>query len=59
MAVIGADKIMQRGSLLLSPGKVKVYFSQPMNPPKPSETALIEFAEKGRSRIEAMILTNE
>lgn len=59
MAVIGADKIMKRGSLLFSPGKVKIYFSAPMKPPIGSETAIIEFAEKVRSRLEAMILTHE
>lgn len=59
MAVIGADKIMKRGSLLLSPGKVRIYFSSPMKPPLASETAFNEFAEKGRSRLEAMILTHE
>ncbi len=59
MAIIGADKIMKKGSLLLSSGKVKIYFSSPMKPPAPSETAINEFAEKGRSRLEAMILTHE
>jgi len=59
MAVIGADKIMKRGSLLISPGKVKIYFSPAMSPPKPSETAVAEFTEKVKSRLEAMILTNE
>lgn len=59
MAVIGADKIMKRGSLLLSPGKVRIYFSSSMKPPATSETAINEFTEKGRSRLEAMILTHE
>ncbi len=59
MAVIGADKIMKRGSFLLCPGKVRIYFSSPMKPPLASETAISEFAEKGRSRLEAMILTHE
>ncbi|MDG1278414.1 MAG: lysophospholipid acyltransferase family protein [Algoriphagus sp.] len=59
MAVIGADKIMKRGSLLLSPGKVRIYFSQAMSPPIQSETAASEFCEKVRNRVEAMILTNE
>ena len=31
MAVIGADKIMKRGSFLLNPGKVKIYFSSPID----------------------------
>jgi 1-acyl-sn-glycerol-3-phosphate acyltransferase len=59
MAIIGADKIMRKGSLLLSPGKVNVYFSSPLTPPSPSETALHEFSEKCKNRLEAMILTHE
>jgi 1-acyl-sn-glycerol-3-phosphate acyltransferase len=59
MAVIGADKIMKRGSFLLRPGKVRVYFSQAMTPPSQSESAANEFCEKVRNRVEAMILTNE
>lgn len=59
MAIIGADKIMKRGSLLLSPGKVDVYFSSPMTPPMHSETALSEFSERCRNRLEAMILAHE
>jgi 1-acyl-sn-glycerol-3-phosphate acyltransferase len=59
MAVIGADRIMKRGSILLSPGKVRVYFSQKMMPPKHSGGAAQEFAEKAESRLEAMILTHE
>lgn len=59
MAVLGADKIMKRGSLLLSPGKVRIYFSKAMTPPIQSENAVSEFCEKVRGRVEAMILTNE
>lgn len=59
IAIIGADKIMKRGSLLLRPGKVRIYFSQEMNPPSQSESAASEFCEKVRNRVEAMILTNE
>ncbi|WP_075349639.1 lysophospholipid acyltransferase family protein [Algoriphagus marinus] len=59
MAVLGADKIMKRGSLLLSPGKVRIYFSKAMTPPIQSENAVSEFCEKVRDRVEAMILTNE
>lgn len=59
MAVIGADKIMKRGSLLINPGKVKIYFSSPIYPPAPSEAAVMELAEKCRTRLEAMILTHE
>ncbi|WP_339700789.1 lysophospholipid acyltransferase family protein [Algoriphagus aquimarinus] len=59
IAVIGANKIMKKGSLLISPGKIKIYFSKPITPPAPSETAVSELAEKCRSRLEAMILTHE
>lgn len=59
MAVLGADRIMKRGSLLLNPGKVRIYFSTPMDPPPASDTAINEFLEKGRSRLEEMILRNE
>jgi 1-acyl-sn-glycerol-3-phosphate acyltransferase len=56
MAVIGADKIMKRGSLLLHPGKVKVYFSPAMLPPVDSETAVQEFTEKCKFRLKAMLI---
>ncbi|TDQ16598.1 1-acyl-sn-glycerol-3-phosphate acyltransferase [Algoriphagus boseongensis] len=59
IAVIGADRIMKRGSILLSPGKIRIYFSEPLNPPTQSETAINDFAEKCRNRLEAMILTHE
>ncbi|WP_363318499.1 lysophospholipid acyltransferase family protein [Algoriphagus sp.] len=59
MAVIGADRIMKRGSILLRPGKVRIYFSEPINPPAPSENAVNLFADKCRNRLEAMILTHE
>ncbi|WP_332914267.1 lysophospholipid acyltransferase family protein [Algoriphagus boritolerans] len=59
MAVIGADRIMKRGSLLLSPGKVKVYFSSPITPPPLSDEAVNDFAEKCRNRLEAMIVAHE
>jgi 1-acyl-sn-glycerol-3-phosphate acyltransferase len=55
MAVIGADRIMKRGSILLSPGTVCVYFSPAMMPPANSETAVQEFCEKVRVRVIAMI----
>jgi 1-acyl-sn-glycerol-3-phosphate acyltransferase len=59
MAVIGAEQIMKRGSLLLSPGKVRVYFSNPITPPLPSDSAVNEFAEKCKNRLEAMIVAHE
>lgn len=59
MAVVGANKVMKKGSLLIRPGKVKIYFSKPIHPPASSESAVIELSEKCRSRLEAMLLTNE
>lgn len=59
MAVIGADQIMKRGTILLSPGKVRVYFSNPIAPPLPSDSAVNDFAEKCRNRLEAMIVAHE
>ena len=43
IAIIGADKLMKRGSILLKPGKVQIYFSEPLNAPTPSEHAVNEF----------------
>jgi len=45
MAVIGADRIMKRGSILLSSGTVRVYFSPAMMHPANSETAVQGFCE--------------
>ncbi|TXD78309.1 1-acyl-sn-glycerol-3-phosphate acyltransferase [Algoriphagus ratkowskyi] len=59
IAVIGANKIMKKGSFLISPGKVKIYFSNPIYPPKPSEIAVNKLSEKCQSRLEAMLLTHE
>jgi len=59
IAVIGANKIMKKGSLLISPGKVKIYFSKPIYPPTPSETAVSALSEKCRSRLEAKLITPE
>lgn len=59
IAVIGADKIMKKGSILISPGKVKIYYSKPIYPPTPLETAVNELSEKCQSRLEAMLLTPE
>lgn len=56
IAIIGADKIHKRGSLLLSPGKVKIYFSKPIPAPLPSESTVDEFSLKCRSKLEEMIL---
>ena len=59
MAVFGADTLMKRGSFLLKPGLIRVYFSKPMLPPAPSATAVEEFAYQCRNRLEAMLLTLE
>ncbi|WP_425635921.1 lysophospholipid acyltransferase family protein [Algoriphagus yeomjeoni] len=59
IAVIGANKVMKKGSLLISPGKVKIYFSKPIYPMEISETSVNELSEKCRARLKAMILTNE
>jgi len=59
MAIIGADQIMRRGSILLSPGKVRIYFSEPLAPPTPSDTAVDEFTTKCKNRLEAMVLAHE
>ncbi|MDR7132254.1 1-acyl-sn-glycerol-3-phosphate acyltransferase [Algoriphagus sp. 4150] len=59
IAVIDANKIMRKGSLLIRPGKVKIYYSKPIYPPAPSETAVDELSGKCRSRLEAMLLTHE
>lgn len=58
IAIIGADKLMKRGTILLRPGKVSIYFSEPMTPPTPSESAVNEFTEKCRNRIEAMLVAH-
>lgn len=59
LAIIGADQVMKRGSILLTPGKVRIYFSEAISPPFPSETAVNELAEKCRNRLDAMILAHE
>ncbi|MCS5491843.1 1-acyl-sn-glycerol-3-phosphate acyltransferase [Algoriphagus sp. CAU 1643] len=59
MAVIGADRIMRRGSLLLRPGKVRIYFSQAIHPPIASDSAVLEFTDQCRNRLEAMVLAHE
>jgi 1-acyl-sn-glycerol-3-phosphate acyltransferase len=60
MAVIGADHLMKRGSWLLKPGIIRVYYSKPISPPTNlSKNEVDEFTEKCRNRLEAMILTHE
>ncbi len=60
MAVIGADHLMKRGSWLLKPGIIRVYYSKPILPPATlSKEGVDEFTEKCKNRLEAMILTHE
>ncbi|EOZ93196.1 1-acyl-sn-glycerol-3-phosphate acyltransferase [Indibacter alkaliphilus LW1] len=60
MAVIGADLIMRRGSLLMRPGVVHIYFSKPISPEQyRKDDGYIDLAEKCYNRLEAMILTHE
>ncbi|MHA7130057.1 lysophospholipid acyltransferase family protein [Algoriphagus namhaensis] len=59
MAIIGADQILPKGSKLLRPGKVKVVFSEALTPPNSTaESEIDRFVEKGRNRLEAMIITH-
>jgi 1-acyl-sn-glycerol-3-phosphate acyltransferase len=60
MAVIGADRIMKRGSLLMQPGKVNIYFSSPIATASyTGEEGYIKLTERCFNRLEAMILTHE
>ncbi|MGY6521974.1 MAG: lysophospholipid acyltransferase family protein [Mongoliitalea sp.] len=60
MAVIGSDKIMKRGSILLKPGVVRIYFSAPIDPkPYQPSNDYNGLMEKSYNRLEAMILTHE
>lgn len=53
IAVIGADKIHQRDTLILSPGKVKIYFSDAIIPSP--EQSVQDFSNQCRSKLESMI----
>lgn len=57
ISVIGADHIHKRGTFLLRPGKVNIYFSQAIYPNP--DISVDQLAEKCRNRLEAMILTQE
>ncbi|EON79048.1 1-acyl-sn-glycerol-3-phosphate acyltransferase [Lunatimonas lonarensis] len=60
MAIIGSEKVMPKGSLLMWPGTVQVYFSAPIYPPKELTPHSIETLKaKCYNRLEAMILTHE
>ncbi len=60
MAIIGADKILPKGGKIMKPGKIRVIFSKEMSPPSSSdEDTILSYTEKGRNRLEAMLLTHE
>jgi 1-acyl-sn-glycerol-3-phosphate acyltransferase len=60
MAIIGADKIMRRGSILLRPGKIDIYFSSSIDPKSYNDTNdFVSLSEKCFNRLDAMILTHE
>ncbi|MFC4870919.1 lysophospholipid acyltransferase family protein [Negadavirga shengliensis] len=60
MAVIGADKLLPKGTLLMRPGTIHIYFSSPIYPDKAENTLAVEtLKEKCFNRLEAMILTHE
>ncbi|MCH7408997.1 1-acyl-sn-glycerol-3-phosphate acyltransferase [Belliella sp. DSM 111904] len=60
MAIIGADKVMKRGSILLKPGVINIYFSNAIDPTSfQTNQDVIGLAEKCFNRLEAMILTHE
>lgn len=60
MAIIGADKIMKKGSLLIKPGLIRIYFSNPIEPENLNNLEdYQELSEKSFKRLEAMLLTHE
>jgi 1-acyl-sn-glycerol-3-phosphate acyltransferase len=60
MAIIGADRIMRRGSILLRPGKIDIYFSSSIDPKSYKKTNdFVSLSEKCFNRLDAMILTHE
>jgi 1-acyl-sn-glycerol-3-phosphate acyltransferase len=60
MAIIGADRLLPKGTLLMRPGTIHVYFSSPIYPDKAKKTLAAEsLKEKCFNRLEAMILTHE
>ncbi|WP_373496264.1 lysophospholipid acyltransferase family protein [Aquiflexum sp.] len=60
MAVIGADRVMKRGSILMRPGVIDIYFSSAIETTTYSgEEGHIRLADKCFNRLEAMILTHE
>ncbi len=60
MAIIGASKLMQKGSILLRPGTVAVYFSKAIYPQESQDNLAVDALQKKcYDRLEAMILTHE
>ncbi len=60
MAIINANNLLPKRTLNLKPGKVHVYFSSPIIPPKTlDETNIEALKQKCHNRLEAMILTHE
>lgn len=55
IAIIGAAQIHQRGSYLLSPGKVRIYFLSPIDPPDPNSQQVEAFIKKCRTELEKFI----
>jgi 1-acyl-sn-glycerol-3-phosphate acyltransferase len=59
MAVIGADEIMKKGSILLKPGKIKVYFSSPIDSnPYQYDEGHLDLSEHCFNHLEGMLKTN-
>jgi 1-acyl-sn-glycerol-3-phosphate acyltransferase len=60
MAIIGAKHLMQKGSILLKPGRIHVYFSKEILPDQFLSSNDIEgLTQKCYDRMEAMILAHE
>jgi 1-acyl-sn-glycerol-3-phosphate acyltransferase len=60
MAVVGADRLLQRGSWIMRPGTIHIYFSPAILPNKyKGENAVEELKEKCFSRLEGMLLSHD
>lgn len=60
MAIIGADRLLPKGTLLMRPGTIHIYFSSAIYPDKsPNNLETEALKEKCYNRLEAMILTHE
>jgi 1-acyl-sn-glycerol-3-phosphate acyltransferase len=58
MAIVGAQQLMGRDSLLMSPGTIHVYFSKPIAPSPTSVDPIEDLKEKSYNRLEAMIYSH-